>query len=266
MKKILFVRLWITTAILLSLSFNSCVQQKTPAEQVSTSITKEIPEIRPGILQGYLSKEEIPNSLKLVPPPPEKGSAAFKLDSTLAAMWVASDDEARKEQAEKDADLSFPAAAEAFNIILDIKVTEKTTPNLYMILRRTLADAGLSTYTAKDQYQRKRPFMINNGPICTPEEEEELRHDGSYPSGHTAIGWAWALILTEVFPEQADVIMERGKQFGISRMVCNVHWYSDVVYGRMMGAYTVAMLHANRDFIIDLEAAKKEVLDLKKKQ
>jgi acid phosphatase (class A) len=101
--------------------------------------------------------------------------------------------------------------------------------------------------------------MVNNTPICTPDEEATLRKDGSYPSGHTAIGWAWALILAEVFPEQGDVILERGKQFGISRNVCNVHWHSDVVYGRMMGAAAVAMLHANTDFMIDLEVAKEEV-------
>ena len=144
-------------------------------------------------------------------------------------------------------------------MVLDIKISEENTPHLYMILRRTLADAGLSTYGAKNHYQRMRPFMVNNTPICTPDDEAGLRKDGSYPSGHTAIGWAWALILSEVFPEQADVILERGKQFGISRNVCNVHWHSDVVYGRMMGATAVAMLHSNTDFMIDLEAAKEEI-------
>ena len=102
-------------------------------------------------------------------------------------------------------------------------------------------------------------FTVNNTPICTPDDEALLRKDGSYPSGHTAIGWAWALILAEVFPEQSDAILERGKQFGISRNICNVHWHSDVVTGRMMGAAAVAMLHSNTDFMIDLEAAKKEV-------
>jgi acid phosphatase (class A) len=70
--------------------------------------------------------------------------------------------------------------------------------------------------------------------------------------------------LAEVFPEQANVILERGKQFGISRNVCNVHWHSDVVYGRMMGAAAVAVLHSNADFMIDLKVAKEEVTALKK--
>lgn len=241
----------------------SCTQEASTNQQVLTSLSKEIKEISPGILEGYLSEDKIPNSLELIPPPPEKGSVAFLLDQEIASRFVSLKDEERKEQAVKDAELSFPQATEAFNIILDIKISEENTPHLYMILRRTLADAGLSTYSAKNHYQRARPFMLNNMAICTPEDEEGLRKDGSYPSGHTAIAWAWALILSEVFPEQANEILERGKQFGISRNVCNVHWHSDVVYGRMMGAAAVAVLHSNNDFIIDLETAKAEILKLK---
>ena len=255
-------KLQLFTAIVLSVLMLSCTQQTATDQQAITSLSKEIKEISPGILEGYLSKEEIPNSLILVPPPPEEGSTAFQLDQEIAALYVALEDEDRQEQAAKDAVLSFPEATEAFNIVLDVKISEETTPHLYMILRRTLADAGLSTYGVKNHYQRSRPFMVNDAPICTPEDEDGLRKDGSYPSGHTAIGWAWALILAEVFPEQADSILERGKEFGVSRNVCNVHWHSDVVTGRIMGAAAVAVLHSNTDFMIDLEAAKAEILKL----
>jgi acid phosphatase (class A) len=153
----------------------------------------------------------------------------------------------------------FPEAAEAFSSVVDVAITEEDTPRLYMLLRRSLTDAGLSTYTAKNHYTRMRPFMMNNQPTCTPEEEEMLRKDGSYPSGHTAIGWAWALILCEIFPEYTNDIIARGREFGESRIVCNVHWQSDVNEGRFMGAATVARLHADPDFLADLEAAKNEV-------
>ena len=237
----------------------SCNQQTTSIPEPVTSLSKEIKEIRHGILEGYLAQEDMPNSLLLVSPPPEEGSAAWNLDMAVAEGYVIMEDEARKAQATQDAVLAFPGAVDAFNMVLDIKVSEESTPHLYMIMRRTLADAGLSTYAAKDHYQRSRPFMINGHPTLTPEDEDELREDGSYPSGHTAIGWAWALILTEFFPDQSDAILERGKQFGISRNVCNVHWHSDVVAGRMMGAAAVARLHANADFLIDMAAAKKEI-------
>jgi acid phosphatase (class A) len=217
-----------------------------------------VPEIRPGILAGYLPPEALPDSLALIPPPPGKGSAAQALDEDVSRKNLALRGTPRWEVATEDADLRFPQAAGTFSCALGIAVTENGTPHLYMLLRRTLADAGLSTYTAKDRYQRSRPFMANGQATCTPEEEAHLRKDGSYPSGHTAIGWAWALVLAEVAPDRADAVLARGRAFGESRLVCNVHWYSDVAEGRFMGAAAVARLHADPGFRVELDAAKAE--------
>lgn len=224
-----------------------------------------VPEIHPGILAGYLQPEEHPNSLALIPPPPAEGSAALALDEEVSRKSLELRGTPRWEFAAKDAELRFPGAAGVFSCALGIPIMEKDTPHLYMLLRRTLADAGLSTYTAKNKYQRKRPFMKNNEPTCTPDEEEGLRKDGSYPSGHTAIGWAWALILTEIAPEHADAILARGRAFGKSRNICNVHWHSDVVEGRFMGAAAVARLHADSTFQAEIEAAKTELAAIRTK-
>jgi acid phosphatase (class A) len=224
----------------------------------SQSKPAAVPEIHPGILAGYLQPEEHPNSLALIPPPPADGSAALAVDTEVSQKTVALQDTPRWELATEDANLMFPEAAGTFSCALGIPITEKDTPHLYMLLRRTLADAGLSTYTAKNHYQRKRPFMVNGEPTCTPDEETHLMKDGSYPSGHTAIGWAWALILTEIAPERADAILARGRSFGESRNICNVHWYSDVAEGRFMGAAAVARLHADPAFRAEIEAAKSE--------
>ena len=62
-----------------------------------------------------------------------------------------------------------------------------------------------------------------------------------------------------------DEILGRGRAFGESRIVCNHHWYSDVVWGRFMGAATVARLHADPTFRADLEAAKAEVAAIRAK-
>jgi len=159
----------------------------------------------------------------------------------------------------------FPQAAGTFSCALGVPITEQDMPHLYMLLRRTLADAGLSTYTAKNQYQRRRPFMKNNKPTCTPDEEAHLRKDGSYPSGHTAIGWTWALILSEIAPEKTDAILARGRAFGESRVICNVHWHSDVVEGRFVGAAAVARLQADPGFRAEMKAAKAELAVVRSK-
>jgi len=225
------------------------------------SLSAQIPKIKPGILQGYLDQKTLPNSLKLIPKAPVQGSAAQKLDDAVSQKYLALQGTPRWEMAKKDADLSFPNAAKIFSCALGVPVNKKQTPHLYLLLRRTLADAGLATYSAKDHYQRVRPFMLNRKPICTPEDREGLKKDGSHPSGHTAIGWAWALILAEIAPD-ADAILARGRAFGESRIICNVHWHSDVMEGRFIGASVVAKLHADPLFNSDLEAAKKEVASL----
>ncbi len=80
----------------------------------------------------------------------------------------------------QDANLLFPEAANSFSDALGFQITEADTPHLYLLLRRSLTDAGLSTYTAKNHYQRMRPFMVNKEPTCTPDEESHLMKDGSH--------------------------------------------------------------------------------------
>jgi acid phosphatase (class A) len=226
--------------------------ETSPAKQ-------EVPEIRPGILQGYLPMDEPLDSKTFVPPSPAADSARQNMDDAVVEKMLALRGTTRWELAIKDAHLGFPAAADTFSCALGMPINEQDTPALYMLLRRTLADVGLATYSAKNAYQRERPFMINGEPICTPNEEEELRHDGSYPSGHTSIGWGWALILSELAPERAEALLARGRAFGESRNVCNVHWRSDVIAGRMVGAAAVARLHTNEEFLAAMEAAQGDI-------
>ena len=54
-------------------------------------------------------------------------------------------------------------------------------------------------------------------------------------------------------------ILARGRAFGQSRLVCNAHWQSDVTEGRFIGAATVALLHAEPQFLTDFAAAKAEL-------
>jgi acid phosphatase (class A) len=226
-----------------------------------------VPELSPGfgLLNGYLSSKALPNSLDLLPPPPAAGSAALAYDQEISRRSFDLRDTPRWLLAVSDADLSFPHAAGTFSCALNVPITEADTPHLYLLLRRTLTDVGLSTYAAKNHYNRTRPFLWNKEPICTPNERAFLEKDGSYPSGHTAAGWGWALILSEISPDQTDAILARGLAFGESRNVCNAHWHSDVVQGRVIAAGVVARLHANPAFLADLESARAEIISARKK-
>ncbi|NYT42248.1 phosphatase PAP2 family protein [Sphingomonas sp. R-74633] len=218
------------------------------------------PKLPPGTPQGYLTAADYPDSLALLPPPPAPDSPAFARDEAVSKAMARAPGSPRFVQAASDADLGLAHATQTFTCASGIAPDPKTTPVLYKLLLKSMIDVGLSTYKAKNHYQRTRPFVAHGNATCFPKDEAALRKDGSYPSGHSAVGWGWALILTEIVSHHADAILARGRDFGESRLVCNAHWASDVDAGRVIAAATVARLHAVPDFRSDLLKAKAEAM------
>jgi acid phosphatase (class A) len=230
-----------------------CAGVPTPTAPVA------MPETGPGKVTGYLPASVLPNSLTLLPPPPAPKSVAFAADQAAYRAARTLRDTPRWALAIQDANLDFPAAPEAFSCALDAPITPDATPQLYTLLHRSFADAGLATNAAKNHYQRTRPFVVNRKTSCTPQDEPRLSKNGSYPSGHTTIGWTWALLLTELMPDRTDPLLARGYAFGQSRVICGIHWQSDVTAGRVVAAGVVARLHADPTFQAQLAAAKTEL-------
>ena len=162
----------------------------------------------PGTPRGYLDPTGLPDSLALVPQTPAAGSPRFARDEAAWESAANLRDTPRLSRAVSNADLHFPHASEIFSCAANLPISTERTPRLYELLGKSLVDVGLSTYRAKTHYHRVRPFAMHNGFTCTPGDEEM-----SYPSGHSAVGWGWALILKEFFPEHADAILQRGWAF-----------------------------------------------------
>ena len=222
-------------------------------------ILAPVPELGRGLIEGYLHGEPPLNSAAFVPPPPSKGSARQQADDAASEALRSLEGSVRWNQAARDADLHFPAATSIFACALEATVSEAQTPALYRLLQRSLTDFGLATYPAKKAYQRPRPFLVNDEAICTPDERELLGTDGSYPSGHSAIGWGWALILSQLAPDRAEALLARGRAYARSRIVCNVHWMSDTEAGMAVGAAAFARLQNNELFQATMAAARAEL-------
>jgi acid phosphatase (class A) len=127
------------------------------------------------------------------------------------------------------------------------------------LLQRTVIDAGQSTARAKEKYNRDRPFEITGDPTCVPEDEQLLRGNASYPSGHASLGYVWGEVFAELLPERAVAARARAYQFGQSRVICRVHRQSDVDAGRIVGAAVFERLHQDPEFVDDMAAASIEV-------
>jgi acid phosphatase (class A) len=218
------------------------------------------PVSRPSMLgEGYLDMQDLPDATIFIGPPPLSGSRAEARDIELSDTARQMKNGPRWKQAMIDADLAPPNITSVMSCAAGREVGPETTPKTYKLLRMSAANLGFSTSLVKKKYQRPRPFTVNGDAQCTPDMDERLRKDFSYPSGHSAIGYGWSLILAELIPARAAQIAARGISYGDSRRFCNVHWASDVEAGRLAGAIVVAKLHSNDKFLKDLKSAKAEL-------
>ncbi|HBN73810.1 MAG TPA: phosphatase PAP2 family protein [Sutterella sp.] len=214
----------------------------------------------------YLTSAETVDSVALIPPPPMPVKAT---DPVNDADRIAYEEGLkmrtgkRGRQAVLDADSTKVHLA--FQEAFGVKITKEDTPQLYRFIKHLRRETGsLATRGAKQKYNRIRPFVYYNQPTCYKDDEARLSKDGGYPSGHSARGWAVALILAEVNPDNKDAILQRGIDMGRSRVICGYHWASDVENARLIGAANVAALHANPRFMKDLNEVKAEFAALKK--
>lgn len=213
----------------------------------------------------YLNAKEVPNAVYWLPAPPAPGSSQFMYDisqyywgkeqrhDTLRAQ------KAIREAAYEVADM-VPQFCEAFGF----EISAEKTPAIYKVVYRGVETIRLSATEPKATYMRTRPYAYFNESTLVPEEEEELRTNGSYPSGHTIRGWGMALILCEINPEAQDALFKLGYEWGQSRVIAGFHWQSDVDASRLLAAACYARLHTCKAYLDDMKAAQKEFKKLKK--
>ncbi|MGL6223297.1 MAG: acid phosphatase [Steroidobacteraceae bacterium] len=243
-------------ALLMLLS--GCGETWAQSERVATSAAAAVKA------PGYLEPAERPDSVALLPPPPARGSAESRSDEDIYRRLSALAGTARWQLATADADLKFPHAANVFACALGFNVDPTRTPHLYTLLQRTIIDAGQSTYPAKLKYGTNRPFEDTGQPTCVRADESGLRDNPSYPSGHASLGYVWGEVLAQVVPDRAAALRARGYEFGQSRVVCRVHWQSDVDAGRVVGQAVMPRLQQDSEFQADLAAARIEAQQARK--
>lgn len=207
----------------------------------------------------YLTVEEMPSSLAILMSMPADTTARFAYDREQYEWGKSIRNTPRGKMAISDAYVDSTYLDRTFSEAFGRPITKKATPVLYKLLSKATNDAGgLSTSEAKAYYHRVRPFVYWNEHTSVPDTEKDLINNGSYPSGHTAIGWCVALILADINPARATEILKRGFEYGQSRVIVGAHYQSDVDAGRVMGAAAFVALLSNPEFVKDLEAARAE--------
>jgi acid phosphatase (class A) len=211
----------------------------------------------PSKLTGYLATGDI-DGRAVIGPPPAPDSPRGRADRTIYAETRALAGSPRWALAIRDNDLWNGGALERYACALARPIDGKDLPRTYRLLQRIEFDARTVGTPPKDYFNRTRPLIGDDRPVCV-KREDWMKTNASYPSGHAITGWAWSLVLGELVPARASGLMEAGRAIGDSRVICGVHYQSDVEAGRMLGAAMVAEEHAKPQFRADLAAAKAEL-------
>jgi acid phosphatase (class A) len=129
-------------------------------------------------------------------------------------------------------------------------------PRLHGIAERVEDDVRLYVRAAKDRFRRLRPYEIE--PRLKP-CIDNVAGDLSYPSGHAAFAWSMAYLLSDLVPERRDVLLARAAEFARQRVVCGVHFPSDLEAGKRAAGWLLEQMRRNPDFITDRDRAAQEL-------
>ncbi len=120
-------------------------------------------------------------------------------------------------------------------------LTTARLPLTVALSLRVKNDESISSTPAKEGFKRVRPYNLDQTlhPVCTTKTKND-----SYPSGHTTVGYLMALTLIDMVPEKRDVILERADDYAHNRLVCGVHYASDLQASKLL-AYSIHAVMAN---------------------
>ena len=220
----------------------------------SWTVSAQAPRVEP-----YLTINEVPNALVFLPPPPEEGTPQFELDEAQHRWGKTQREGERGRRAIREVTTRVDSMAALFSGAFGRNLSRETTPKTLHLLDRSIRTFRLAATGPKAAYMRLRPYVFYREETLIPDEEEETRRTGSYPSGHTVRGWGMALVLAELNPERQDTLLKAGYEWGQSRVVAGYHWQSDVDASRLLSSATFVTLQSCPAFQEDLAAAREEL-------
>ena len=186
-------------------------------------------------------------------PPPARDSSATRseLDELLELQKTRTAAEVTAARADRKTEirrfysaLGFPAGA------------DPDLPLLRALAARVEDDTRPYVRAAKEKFRRLRPYEIE--PRMDP-CIDNVRGDLSYPSGHANYGYVMAYLLREMVPEREAQLIARADEFARQRMVCGVHFRTDIEAGRKGALWLIAAFNGDRTYRQDWNAAMAEL-------
>ena len=214
----------------------------------------------------YFTADEMPNGVVFLPSPPDTTSILFISDYAQYMWGKTIRNTERGQEAIDHVVTSVSEMAALFSKPFGMTISREATPAIYKMLLKAIPTLRLSAVHPKETYMRKRPYVRMNETTPVPQDEEELRNSGSYPSGHAIRGWGMALLLAEINPAAQDALLKLGYEWGESRVILGYHWQTDIDAAIALASASYARLHTSQEFLDDMAKAREEYARLSKNQ
>lgn len=207
----------------------------------------------------YYELDQLPKLIDIMPAPPSFDSPEFAND-VVRYSWGKQQRQDPDRVALAIADAEWNDHAKLFLQWKDafgLEITPIGTPQIWKLMETSLATTDPMRKETKAYYKRQRPFERFNDSMPS-HEEDDLRGEGSYPSGHSLRGWGISLLLAQIAPERADEIFSRGWDYCNSRVIVGAHWQSDVDASRTAASIGFCALQGSEEFITQMKKAQQE--------
>ena len=212
--------------------------------------------------QPYYELSQLPQLINIMPAPPAFESPEFASD-IVRYCWGKQQRQDAERVAQAIADAEWDDHTKLYGLWQDafgLAITETATPEIWKLLENSLATTDPMRKETKAHYKRQRPFERYDDAMPS-HEEDELRGEGSYPSGHSLRGWTISLLLAQVAPERANLVFKRGWDYCDSRVIVGAHWQSDVDNSRTAASIGFCALQGSEAFIEQMKKAQQEYIE-----
>jgi acid phosphatase (class A) len=201
---------------------------------------------------GYYTQGAPPDLSGILPPPPAQNSDTTKAELTLLHQIQQSRTPAQVAAAQDDdrhEDMFY------LRTVMGKGFAPGNLPLLTALSNRMESEGSAASHALKGEFKRPRPYQFDRTlhPVC-----ETVVQANSYPSGHSIVGYLDAFILIRMVPEKSGEILKRADDYAHNRMVCGVHYPSDLAAGREVAYVLFGYLMAMPGFQNDAAAARAE--------
>jgi len=208
----------------------------------------------PLIVQAALLSPAQVVASRYLPPPPAAGSAVEKREIKELHAIAARSSKALKEIATHDAKDESP---DIFNDALGFDATTK--PETFKLLKLVMEEEDGDSKAAKAYFHRLRPYAVDPSVKACEPVKPGKKAANSYPSGHSSLAFSMGVVLASLVPEKSQAILARAQEYADHRLVCGVHYRSDIVAGQQFGTILALQLMQNPSFKAQMELARAEL-------